>query len=150
MKKMLIVVAILVVSLAFFQTAAMAKTIKGMVLDVEASVITVAPDAEEGSAQVPEDVKLGVSPETKYTGVTSGDELMIGDEVVVEAEAGTEPNSWKAASIELIGLEDADTEGTAPAGEDIDEATTPVASSTPVPAAPVTVPVTTPAPAAKQ
>ena len=147
MKKMLIVVAILVVSLAFFQTSAMAKTIKGMVLDVEASTITVAPDAEEGSAQVPEDVKLGVSPETKYTGVTSGDELMIGDEVVVEAEAGTEPNSWKAASVELIGLEDVDTEGAAPTGEDIGEATTPVASSTP--SVPAAVPVATPVPAAK-
>src|SRR3989338_1120072 len=85
MKKMLIVVAILVVSLAFFQTPVMAKTVKGMVLDVEVSSIVVAPDAEEGSTEVPEDVTLAVSPETKYTGVTSADELMIGDEVVVEA-----------------------------------------------------------------
>ncbi len=128
MKKMLIVVVVLLVSLAFFQTPVMAKTIKGMVLDVEVSSIVVAPDAEEGSAEVPEDVTLAVSPETKYTGVTSADELMIGDEVVIEAEAGTEPNSWKAVSVELIGLEDLDMEEPA---EDVMEASSPKIPATP-------------------
>ncbi|GEM_PF-3181766 len=130
MKKMLLVVVVLLVSLAFFQAPVMAKTVKGMVLDVEASSIVVAPDAEEGSAEVPEDVTLAVSPDTKYTGVATADELMIGDEVVIEAEAGTEPNSWKASSVELIGLEDTDME------EPMEEA-----AETSVPETPVIPPV---------
>ncbi|MBI4431049.1 MAG: hypothetical protein HY587_05005 [Candidatus Omnitrophica bacterium] len=106
MKKICVTIGMLIMSVFITQVPAMAKTIKGMVLDVEASAITIAPDIEEGAAEAPEDVLVTVAPETKLTGVTSVDELMIGDEVVVEAEPGTEPNSWKAASVELTGLED--------------------------------------------
>ena len=110
MKKISLIVCLLIVGIVFAQAPAMAKTIKGMVLDVEASKVTIAPDAEEGATEAPADVVVNVAPETKLSGITSADELMIGDEVVAEVDPGTEPNSWKATSIELTGLEDFDLE----------------------------------------
>ena len=99
--KNLLVIAILVVALAFCQ-AAYAEAVGGKVVSVDpvASSITISKtDAATGASS---DAVVSVSASTTYSGVTGLGELMAGDDVMIEASQDPATQGWTATSVEKV------------------------------------------------
>lgn len=87
---------------------AWSEMLSGMVVDVGTDSITIEIGGTEAAPESYEERAISISTDTKLNGLTSLEDLYIGDEVNVDAEKDAQSGAWKALSLELVGLEELD------------------------------------------
>lgn len=100
MKRVSMWAAMLMAVLVLGQGAAMADTIQGKVVEVNASANSITISRSNPATGSEEQINIATKAETAWAGIKSLSELKAGDEVTVEAMQDATSGSWEAESIE--------------------------------------------------
>ena len=101
MRKQTLLIAVLVMVMAAFQTLGYAELIQGRITAVDLATNSLSIQKADPMTGQTQDVKIAVPENTALKGVGSFGDLKIGDQVTVEASQDEASGILKAASVEV-------------------------------------------------
>ena len=105
MKRMNLVISILLATFVLYQGAAYAKLVGGKVVSTDATAKSLTISRINLATGAEENVVVGVTDTTTYSGVASLADLKAGEEVWVDATEDATTKAWTASSVQVLKAE---------------------------------------------